>query len=242
VAIPAPLPGGDALFSVEFGGQSFPLNAGEVFRFTDVTPAGVASFRITGIDVEESLSPDDPTAFVTGLTWIGDPQQVPVSFTMIPIVENTDDLDGDGVIASQDNCVEFANPAQSDIDQDGIGDACDTGQTPGEASSLEVLGHDAVTGNIAIRFSPACQASDHDLHFGPLSEVGSYGWSGVECSVGSSGDVAIFNPGPGSYFFVASGHAGGSSGSYGQASDSSERPATAIGECPRTQELTQACP
>ena len=35
------------------------------------------------------------------------------------------DADGDGVIDSQDNCVNIANPSQADCDNDGIGDACE---------------------------------------------------------------------------------------------------------------------
>ena len=35
------------------------------------------------------------------------------------------DVDEDGVLDSEDNCVETANPNQEDIDLDGAGDACD---------------------------------------------------------------------------------------------------------------------
>ena len=35
------------------------------------------------------------------------------------------DVDGDGVLDSDDNCVDIANPEQTDIDFDGDGDACD---------------------------------------------------------------------------------------------------------------------
>lgn len=37
-----------------------------------------------------------------------------------------DDSDGDGAIDCLDNCPDVANPLQSDFDQDGIGDDCDT--------------------------------------------------------------------------------------------------------------------
>ncbi|KAK5648497.1 hypothetical protein RI129_003389 [Pyrocoelia pectoralis] len=36
-----------------------------------------------------------------------------------------DDIDGDGIINSLDNCPKDANPNQKDVDGDGIGDACD---------------------------------------------------------------------------------------------------------------------
>lgn len=42
------------------------------------------------------------------------------------------DTDGDGLIDSGDNCPLIANPTQSDVDNDNIGDACDTGDTDGD--------------------------------------------------------------------------------------------------------------
>ena len=36
-----------------------------------------------------------------------------------------EDNDGDGFVDQQDNCPEVANPTQTDLDQDGFGDACD---------------------------------------------------------------------------------------------------------------------
>jgi hypothetical protein len=42
------------------------------------------------------------------------------------IEDNVDDSDGDGVFADTDNCPNVSNPSQSDFDQDGTGDACDS--------------------------------------------------------------------------------------------------------------------
>ena len=34
-------------------------------------------------------------------------------------------MDGDGIVDSEDNCIETPNPDQKDTDNDGIGDICD---------------------------------------------------------------------------------------------------------------------
>lgn len=124
VVVPAPLPGGDASFNVEFNGGSQPLVAGVQFDFETFVPGGVSAFRITGIDLAEGLDPEDPAAFVTGLTFAPGAAE-DATFTMVPIVENTDDFDGDGVIASQDNCPLDFNVDQADGDGDGVGNVCD---------------------------------------------------------------------------------------------------------------------
>lgn len=133
VMVPAPLAGGDSQFAVEIGALSFPLGAGQLFDFTNEFSNGVSSFRITGIDAGESLDPDDATAFVTGLTFMSDPAASD-SFTMVPLVADTTDSDGDGHGDSIDNCPTAANPNQLDIDGDGIGNVCDNCPTVSNAS------------------------------------------------------------------------------------------------------------
>jgi len=153
-----------------------------------------------------------------------------------------DDCDGDGVGAAADNCPDVPNDDQSDVDGDGIGDVCDiAGATPGEATELRVLGFDAGSGNLAVWYTPACQASDHDLYFGPLDQVSTYGWSGSECGIGASGMYSAFAPGPGSYFFVVTGHGGGIEGSYGRSTTGAERNPSPV-SCGRAQDLTSPCP
>jgi hypothetical protein len=136
VFIPAPLPGGDAQFTIEFAGQSATLRAGEEFDLTTRVAGGVSAFRITDIDLGEALSPTDPQAFVTGLSFVTSTEG-PLSFTMVPIVENTDDPDLDGVIASRDNCPSVANPDQADGDGDGVGTACDNCPTTPNADQRD---------------------------------------------------------------------------------------------------------
>jgi hypothetical protein len=236
VVAPAPLPGGDDHFVVEIEGSSFPLASGETIDFTTSGfPNGVRTFRITGIDTAENISPTDATSFVVGLTWMQ--PATPNSFTMIPIVVDTDDDDTDGVINSTDNCRAIANPDQADSDGNGLGDACDSAATPGEPGSLRVSSYDGISGNLYVSFSPACEASTYDLHYGPLDQVSMHAWSGSVCDIR---DQDGFNPGGGSYFFVVVGAAGGIEGSYG--STSSGAPLPPAGACGRTQDLVDACP
>lgn len=70
VVVPNPLPGGDSSFMVSFDGYTAPLEAGVPFDFTATVPGGVPEFTITGIDDTEALDPNDPSAFVTGVTFV----------------------------------------------------------------------------------------------------------------------------------------------------------------------------
>ncbi|MCB1876041.1 MAG: hypothetical protein KDH88_08710 [Chromatiales bacterium] len=71
VIIPGALPNGDTEFDLLVPGfGTFTLTAGVSFDFTALDPLGIAEFSISGIDTSELLDPTDPTAFVTGLTYV----------------------------------------------------------------------------------------------------------------------------------------------------------------------------
>jgi hypothetical protein len=101
---------------------------------------------------------------------------------------------------------------------------------PGQASHQEVpaeqmraTAYDQGTGEITISYAPACDALNHTVYWGDLASVSTYGYTGAECNVGTSGS-AVFNPGPGSAFFLIAGNDGANEGSYGEDSGSVQRP------------------
>jgi subtilisin-like proprotein convertase family protein len=113
--------------------------------------------------------------------------------------------------------------------------------TPGESSGasyapLRVTGRDDVTGDISLSFETACGATSNNIYFGPLSAVGSAGWSGEDCAIGTGPTYDYFNPGTGSYFFVVVGNDGSAEGSYG-----SLRPPYGADSCGQTQTLMNSC-
>ncbi len=147
VLVPAPLPGGDSEFVIEYGSTSVPLTAGAAFRF----PEPVRGFRISGIDPAEGLSPGfDAGAFVAGLTFTDDVTDH-FTFTMVPEVIDTTDTDGDGIGDTFDNCPTVPNPGQEDRDGDGVGDACDAfGIVTLTLSKALVAGCKRVTGTVTL--------------------------------------------------------------------------------------------
>jgi hypothetical protein len=111
---------------------------------------------------------------------------------------------------------------------------------PGEASQMHA-GYDRATGNIGVTYTPACNASDHSIRYGPLALVRFYNYSGSACALGASGS-AIFNPGPNSYFFVMAGNDGNLEGSYGIDGHGAERPAeTDPSACTLPQNVNATC-
>jgi len=124
VLIPVALPGGDSEFLVEVNGAPAVLRAGTVLDFSSVTPDPVRTFRISGIDRPENLDPNDAVAFITGLTFAVNTDE-DVSYTMVPVVFDSTDADGDGVPDESDEFPQ--DPMMSgDPDGDGIDSNVDT--------------------------------------------------------------------------------------------------------------------
>jgi len=115
--------------------------------------------------------------------------------------------------------------------------------TPGEAGDLLVTEFDAGSGNFSLAYLQACGATNHNIVFGPLQDVGSYGYTGQVCGIGASGSFSAFNPGPGSFFFLVVGtDGGGREGSHGLASGDMERPEDLLDPaCSFTKDLTARC-
>lgn len=111
----------------------------------------------------------------------------------------------------------------------------------GQAAML-VTGYARPSGLVSLSYAPACRATDHAVHAGPLAAVSSYGFDLTRCGLGTSG-VAQVDVGAGNRFWVLTGRDGYQEGSAGRDSSGTERPGPApIGPCYLPQRLGGACP
>jgi hypothetical protein len=120
--------------------------------------------------------------------------------------------------------------------------------TPGEAGAdaqpLLVTDYDHGTGELSLLYGVACEAIDHAIHYGPLSnfDLATYNFTGRDCGIGNTGLYEQFAPGAGSYFFLLVADDGTVEGSYGRDSEGVERPADLANPiCPLPQDLSAAC-
>ena len=119
---------------------------------------------------------------------------------------------------------------------------------PGEASPqsepLEQLRavYDSQSGAIDVTFSPACDATNHTIYYGDLTDVSSYGYSGAACWMGSSGTASFDPAGVTDVFFLVVGSTGVVEGSYGLDGTGAERPeSSSAAECDLPRDLTGTC-
>ena len=98
-----------------------------------------------------------------------------------------------------------------------------------------------MTGQVDVTYTTSCDATNHTIYFGDLTNVSSYGYAGAACWRGNSG-VTSFDPGPGNAFFLIVGNNGIVEGSYGLDSAAFERPEhLATPECDLAQDLSGVC-
>ncbi len=112
---------------------------------------------------------------------------------------------------------------------------------PGNVLQMHAA-YDRVSGAIVIDYAPACDATDHAIYYGDLSQVGVYGFSGAACSRGDSGATSFDPAGLTDVFFVVVGNTGVVEGSYGRDGAGVERPeeSTAL-VCELPQNLSGQC-
>ena len=120
---------------------------------------------------------------------------------------------------------------------------------PGEASAAGIPSNqmtasfDKATGIIEVSYVPACDATEHTIYLGSLTNVGSYSYSDAVCGVGATGAASFDTSGLDRLFFVIVGNNGTAEGSFGMDGSGVERPEDdpAAGVCALPQNLTGTC-
>jgi hypothetical protein len=134
-----------------------------------------------------------------------------------------------------------------DNDGDGLYDGNDpdcavAAQTPGAAQSLMVTAHTPGTGEITITYGPACEATDNNIEWGLISQLGTAApYSGQTCGILNTGTAVWAYP-AGQVFFLVVGNNAVVEGSYGLDSLGVERleDLTSM-TCPVPQDLADRC-
>jgi len=121
---------------------------------------------------------------------------------------------------------------------------------PGEASNAHYMrARKGVGSAVNLTYAPSCGATNHVAYWGlagPGPITAPLAWTNSACSLGVNGS-ASFDPGPTPtsmlVYFIVAGQTGAKEGSYGRASNGSERPeASGVGLCDRPQALNANCP
>jgi hypothetical protein len=107
---------------------------------------------------------------------------------------------------------------------------------------VKVTGLNIATGDLAIAYGPACQATDHTIYWGNLHAPWDGTYTGQACQIGCN-RLATFSPGTGSIFFYVVPNDGVHEGSYGMTSAGAEVPeAFGLPDCDYPQDLSNSCP
>jgi hypothetical protein len=95
----------------------------------------------------------------------------------------------------------------------------------GAACDMRVGAHDPGSGNTTITFNPAAgNAVSHNLYYGPLSAVSSYGYSGAVTGVDPTGSTSVTLPSGELFWVVAAENGVAEEGCYGLDSAGVQRP------------------
>lgn len=120
--------------------------------------------------------------------------------------------------------------------------------SPGEASETGHAMHctKGSGSSVGVTFTAACTATDHAAYWGQGPIAGALAWTGSQCALGTTGSAIITPPSPASggwIYIVVVGQDSVHEGSYGKASNGSERPqaGSGVGACRKPQQLAGSC-
>jgi hypothetical protein len=110
----------------------------------------------------------------------------------------------------------------------------------GAVCGMKAVSYDKATGATSLSFDPAAGSTDHTLHYGPLSAVSSYGYSGSVSGLGATGSGSATLP-SGSLFWVVVARNNTAEGCYGKSSAGNERPRYTGSSLPQSANRTCQC-